>query len=293
MHDGPDGRADGRPFELLASDVRLGIVRVLGESMAGGEHSPLSFSELQTAVGVEDNGRFNYHLDLLTDRFVEKRAEGYRLRPAGIRVFQAVESGSYDAGVEVAPGTIDAPCLTCDGRLSIWYAEGRAWVGCRECDDVSLHYPLPPNVFDRDDHASLAAALSQRLSLDYRSFLRGVCPYCSGDVSASLAWEKAEAITDELADEREVFGRYTCERCYWFVQFSPEVALHEHPALVAFFYERGLDVEDIDYWNQPYEFDVAVRGEDSVELAVSYTYDGDTRALVVDDELRVVAVEDD
>jgi hypothetical protein len=59
-------------FDLLANEIRLDILRTLGEAMAGDGKTPISFSELQRRVGVEDNGRFNYHLDRLLGTFVEK-----------------------------------------------------------------------------------------------------------------------------------------------------------------------------------------------------------------------------
>ena len=71
---------DAALFDLLGNDIRLRIVREL--SVAGSD-APLSFSGLRERVGVEDSGRFNYHLDRLTGPLVCKRPDGYTLTPAG------------------------------------------------------------------------------------------------------------------------------------------------------------------------------------------------------------------
>lgn len=290
MAEDPD--ASSEPFELLASEIRLDIVRALGEAMAGGEHTPLAFSELQGAVGVDDNGKFNYHLSQVLGTFVEKVEEGYRLKPTGISVFQSVKAGTYSGDVTVEPTKIGDACVTCDGETSIWYEDGRVFTGCESCDDVNLRYPLPPGTFDREDFESLVRAASTRISRDYRSFLRGVCPYCSGRVASTIRREIPNGITDELSKSRSVFGSHSCRRCYWFVQFSLETGFQEYPAIVSFLYERGLNLFDVRPWNAPYEYAVEERSTDPLRVAVTYEYDGDSRTLVVDGSLDVVTVED-
>ncbi|ERG89898.1 MAG: hypothetical protein J07HX5_02071, partial [halophilic archaeon J07HX5] len=69
-------------FEAVSDEVRLGILKAFVEERRRRTEIDwtdrkitddvviLSFSELQDAVGVDDSGRFNYHLDKLVDRFI-------------------------------------------------------------------------------------------------------------------------------------------------------------------------------------------------------------------------------
>lgn len=260
--------------------------------MAGAEHTPLAFSDLQSTVGVEDNGKFNYHLSQVAGHYVEKTDEGYQLRPAGIRVFQAIRSGSYATDLTVEPQEVDSPCVDCDGNCSVWYENGRVYSGCKSCDDVTLRYPLPPGMFDPDEPGSLADAASKRLSRDQRSFLRGVCPYCSGDVEGELITEKPEAFTDKQSEKREVFGAYSCRQCYWFLKTNLGSTFREHSAIISFYYERGVNLYDIPQWENPADVDEAVITNDPLTASVTFHCDDDARRIVVDDDLTVVDVED-
>lgn len=277
-HDAPS-----EPFELLANETRLRIVRELGTAMAGHEHTPRAFTEIQTAVGVEDNGKFNYHLSKLVGRFVEKVDEGYRLLPAGIRVFQAVTAGAYHVGLEIPPQPQDDPCGNCGGTTSVWYENGRFHSGCLDCDDGSLDYPLPPGAFDHDDPTDLAEAASERIKRDIRSFLQGVCPYCTGSVENTLY----DSPPPGMGDRWEAFAVFACERCYWFLKLSLGAAYREHPAVVSFLYERGCNVHEVRPWNAPFDYEVRRVREDPPAFSLTYTRDGDARTIVVDERLDV------
>jgi hypothetical protein len=65
-------------FELLSDDTR---VRIVSELFAA--RGSLRFSTLCDRVGVEDTGRFNYHLERLRGALVAKDGEGYVLTPTG------------------------------------------------------------------------------------------------------------------------------------------------------------------------------------------------------------------
>lgn len=83
----PDAVADPETvtdtFTLLSDETRVRIVLALDEAP---DDRPLRFSELRSAVGVRDGGRFNYHLDRLCGRLVEKTDDGYALSREGERV---------------------------------------------------------------------------------------------------------------------------------------------------------------------------------------------------------------
>lgn len=59
-------------FAVLGDETRLNVVRVLWSAGASHEYddvddtaSTMPYSELRRRVGVEDDGRFNYHLSKL------------------------------------------------------------------------------------------------------------------------------------------------------------------------------------------------------------------------------------
>jgi DNA-binding HxlR family transcriptional regulator len=87
----PTARTDGAisataAFELLSDETRVRIVRELARS------GPLRFSTLRQAVGAEDSGRFNYHLERLRKGVVEKGESGYDLTPAGRALADVLEA---------------------------------------------------------------------------------------------------------------------------------------------------------------------------------------------------------
>lgn len=88
----PDGSGavapDAAVFELLGNDIRLGIVRELAAAGA-----PVAFSRLRERVGVDDSGKFNYHLGRLEGRFVVKQEEGYGLTECGRAVVELIDVG--------------------------------------------------------------------------------------------------------------------------------------------------------------------------------------------------------
>lgn len=76
---------------LLADETRI---RILSELYVvrniEAEPDGLRFSTLRRRVGVADSGRFNYHLDQLSDTLVMKTDDKYRLTPTGERLVRAL-----------------------------------------------------------------------------------------------------------------------------------------------------------------------------------------------------------
>jgi len=113
---GTDETAEGAPSDALAvlgEETRVRILRVLAET---GE--PMSFSELRRAVGVEDAGRFNYHLSRVCEHFVREVGSGYELDSAGAQLVTAADvelAGREEVADAVDPGP-DESCPVCGER---------------------------------------------------------------------------------------------------------------------------------------------------------------------------------
>lgn len=99
MHEGEPSDA----LTVLADETRIAILRALADA-----EGALAFSELRRRAGVDDAGRFNYHLTKLREYFVREVDGGYALRHAGSRIVAAAE----DVDPEAATLAADADSVT-------------------------------------------------------------------------------------------------------------------------------------------------------------------------------------
>ena len=134
------GLSPDEAFAILGNDTRLDILNALWEAGAHHEYDDIddtartiSFSELQRAVDVRDNGQFNYHLSELVPAFVRHTDEGYRLSGAGKQVCRAIVaiSGKRTPG---ASSDLETPCPVCGGALTADYEDQWLRVTCSDCD---------------------------------------------------------------------------------------------------------------------------------------------------------------
>ncbi|WP_227131682.1 winged helix-turn-helix domain-containing protein [Halorubellus salinus] len=100
------------PLEVLGNEVRVRVLRALADA-----DRPLAFSELRRRSDVRDTGRFNYHLDRLTDYFVDATDDGYVLAPEGSRVVDLADATGVDATARSGDGVVvddhEGPCPVC------------------------------------------------------------------------------------------------------------------------------------------------------------------------------------
>lgn len=68
-------------FSLLANEDRLAILEAVRSASERDDLLyPVPFSRLREVVGVEDSGRFSYHLRELDGHLLRHTSEGYALR---------------------------------------------------------------------------------------------------------------------------------------------------------------------------------------------------------------------
>lgn len=288
------GRVDKsiEAFDLLSDELRLDILRALGEAMAGEDEVPMSFSELQRRVGVQDNGRFNYHLTQLVDRFVEKTDGGYELRPPGISVYQAIISGAYTDEADVDPTRIEGEfCNDCEAAGEAWYENNHFHLGCAECGKLIIHYPIPPGSFDRDDPESMLTAGSAWVLRDHVTARQGVCPYCAGVVETTLSGD--ESRMEELS-ERKYTGvvSFSCRRCSWALHCNPPFAICPDPVVVSFFSRHGIDVFARHPWATYSDAEEQVLSRDPWRVEVRYLAGDEELRLVVGEHAEILDVVD-
>jgi hypothetical protein len=281
---------DEDAFEALADGTRVGILRALAESRAGGPtDTKLSFSELRERVGVRDSGRFNYHLDKLRGHFVESTDEGYTLTPAGQLVASALVSGAYDPGVSRDPVEIDATCPVCDDRLSVSYEAGLLLVRCPE--NHGFGNSIPPATFDGRDVEAVVEVMTLVNQQEMETAIEGVCPLCRGSMPPEIV-RATELGAPEWAPEYMFLA--ACERCGMILSHFVGACVVRHPAVVSLLYDHGIDVRERAAWELPFATaEPVVVSEDPLRLRVEVECGGDRVSLTLDDAASVVAVDAD
>lgn len=277
-------------FDLLASETRLEIIQSLGSALGSDEQYPMTFSELQQRVGVDDNGRFNYHLQKLDGRFLERADEGYRLRPPGISVYQAVIAGTYTGDLEVERTEVpDEDCPKCGAGVDVWYEDARFHLGCQECDELGVRYPIPPGSFDPDALETLLSAGGTWILRDQVSMRRGLCPYCAGRVDGELT-DNRDSMEGVGHGTFETMAEFTCGRCNWSIYSDLPIAFNTHPAVVSFYHRHGVNVFDQHPWADLSDVDEAVERTDPLVVSVTYTLEDHELTILVDESVGVLEV---
>ncbi|WP_276257639.1 winged helix-turn-helix domain-containing protein [Haloglomus litoreum] len=288
-----DATRSAAAFGAVANETRLSILRSLWAA-----DGPQSFSTLREAVGVRDSGRFNYHLGELTGRFVRKASaddgedrddpgEGYVLTYAGEQVVGAVHSGLYSARAEIDP--FDAgTCPDCGGTLRAEHADETVSVTCGGCGVTVTQFGAPPTLLAGFDEEELPLAFSHWVQSMVERTRRGFCPQCSGRVRAGL--------TRELQETVGLYGaRFDCEVCGGTVTGALGAVVLDHPAVVAFHADHGIDLRTDPFWEVPWLLDqpATVESEDPLRVRLVAEIGDDRLSLRLDERLEVLAAERD
>jgi len=295
-------------FSVLGNETRVRILQVLGEV-----DGPLSFTELREEVGIRQGAQFNYHLDKLVGHFVRKDEEGYALRQAGRRVVEAVLSGAITEDPAVERTEVGAwPCPYCGAPTEVAFREERVERYCTECPglydesatraapDVRGKYgdlgvlTLPPaGVQDR----SAAELLGAAFTWSYAEWLvaaNDICPRCSAPVDRSVTvcerHEAGESTCGRCGRRQAVSFRVECENCNFEQGSIVSMHLAASTELLAFLTARGVDPL-ADPWNWGWEYEEEVVSTDPFEGRFTFTVDGDSITLTVDDDLDVIGAE--
>jgi DNA-binding transcriptional ArsR family regulator len=278
-------------FEALADETRVAILDALAEHRREKDSDPdadtgLSFSELRRAVGAEDSGGFNYHLDRLRDRFVYQDDDGYHLTYAGVSVVAAIRSGTYGE-VERDPRPVEGSCPFCDANLTARYRHAHLRVTC-ENDHTVFGTDLPPGVVaDRSLEAVIYLG-TRRVYHALELGRDGVCVRCYGPAEHSL--DTATAFADESI---RVF-RAQCDWCGTRVAGGVTWCVLTHPAVVAFHHEHGVDLRNRFPWTLDLYHDedaVTELSADPLRLRVDAHLGGDELRVTLDEDGAVLDAE--
>lgn len=302
-------------FKLLGDKTRLAILLALWEAYdPDGTDTGMSFSALYDRVAVSDSANFTYHLDKLTDHFVEKTDEGYKLRNAGLVIVRAIIAGAGIEQPSVSPTRLDILCNRCgQARVELSYQDEATYLTCLECEGFMTgeEYPRgtiakfwfdPAGVTRRQPSELLAASL---IGTEYRTQMMkaGVCPTCSGPIDGSLRLcEEHEpepgGVCSVCGTHDSVRVRYVCSVCKYRNRRPVELTVVDHPAVIAFYDEHDVDTrwdvndpeECIHKLQLLWEMEHTLTSTDPVRISVSVRCEGDELQLTLDEDLDIIQV---
>ena len=190
-----DTLAEDELFTLLGSRPRMQVLRTLWEDLdvpayMTGTQVPMSFSTLQSEASVSDSGNFNYHLGVLTDRFVERTDGGYVLSPLGFSVMQAIDAHTAFSDRTIEPTALEASCPFCSGSLLASYDREILRVACSDCEALGggdlFRVRCPATGSATLELPALLDVGVLRLLTQVSAARYGFCPACYGATELSL-----------------------------------------------------------------------------------------------------------
>jgi len=269
-------------FELISNPNRISILRSLLESGRGSPMDPwLNYSELHAHSGIQDKGNFNYHLNRLIDSFVIKTEKGYRLSLFGFRVMGLIEAGMYDPDKSVESMMVSGECLYCDAPIEIYYEDSACKLECKDGHVLSEGLTLFPNVIESRTPSKITeiTALTSYQSIELT--LKEICPLCQGRITGEIRCFEGE-------EHYRYYGE--CHQCGNQVGCSVGECAICHPKAAVFFYNQGIDIRMMPFWELPFCRWGAetIVTEDPLRVRIDIAHDGDELSLTFDREASVV-----
>ena len=294
-------------FKPLGNELRIEILLALAQAS-----EPLPFTTLQEQLGIEDSGKFNYHINELTTHFIRKTGRGYELRHPGRAIIRTIREGAIASDPVIPPRLIDLPCPFCGADQEFSYADEKLQLRCSNCDGTVgepyepgtlMSYELPAAGLLGRTERDVAAAAHRLYDAEVIAMTGGVCPRCSGTVESEF-----ELCEDHDTENEDICRTchtrylswvvYTCSNCSHARQFPPWFKAFQLPEVIAFFHEAAGFTRELPFpkfltddgtdFRQVTE---EVRNTDPVELAITLCLDDAYCTVVIDEDLDVT-VED-
>ncbi|SEV89543.1 winged helix-turn-helix domain-containing protein [Halobacterium jilantaiense] len=276
-------------FSLVSDETRFAILRELQRA-----DGPMAFSALREAVGVDDPGRFNYHLGELRGQFVAKRDDGYAILPPGKRLVGAVLAGGYTSALDadMDPVPVEGECLDCGGDLEAVFRDHGVGIDCTECAASVTSPDVPPGLLAGSDADAVPGLVGRWNHIQFAANDAGVCRNCYHETERTLHLADAEDddAPEWLADS-DLLGMvfHDCPRCGGRFNVAVQAAVLSHPRVAAYHYEHGIDVRETPTWQ--YDWLGTGRGtvesHDPVRIALPIPLGDERRTFVFDADLDV------
>ncbi|WP_317175951.1 DUF7351 domain-containing protein [Halomontanus rarus] len=295
-------------FSVLSNETRLLTLLALWEVHDPfADQNAIPFSELYDRVNADDTGNFNYHLGKLSDGFVVQGDGGYELSEAGLSLVQAVIAGSAIRTSEHEATRINESCPHCGAPVRLAYPGEYVRVTCTECagwfewegitEGGIVAFPLPPAGLDgRSLEEVLHTMVVYQLNR-VQSMLNRVCPTCGGCVEMQLVVCEDHDAEDGICDAcgTRFLGRahLACTTCKDRVRGPSWTPVINHPAVVAFFYDHGIEHNHAS-WAAMARGDTCreeLVSTDPIRMRITVPAGEDELVVTVDGSLTVVNVE--
>lgn len=223
-------------LSALANPLRVRILLTLADTWEPDwTQSGRSYADLRDALGIEDGGRLNYHLDELRDQFLTSEDGHYRLTSAGTRIVGEMFAGTLTGQRDPLEGDIEYDCFECDRSLTARVDGGILSVTCPEHGEV-YDMGLPFTLVERHTLTELYELAHQRAWRYVGAVRSDVCPHCAN----RFAGPDPDHIDAESGSD--ILLEFACQGCG--VAFKLPVstmAMHCLPTIV-FFADHGFDV---------------------------------------------------
>lgn len=237
----------------LSDPVRVRVLLALAATREPDwTHSGMRYADLREALGIEDGGRLNYHLDKLRDQFVTNEDGHYRLTAAGTRVVGEMYAGTFTGQHDPVEASLDYDCPDCEGPLTASVDSGIISVTCPDHGEV-YDMTVPFRAVDRHTPTELYE-LARHHAWQYVGSVRtDVCPHCGNSFGKPSVKHVVDRSNEQAveADAHAEFGTdsgsevllgFVCHGCGIAFELPIWVfALHCLPAIV-FFADHGFDV---------------------------------------------------
>ena len=290
----PDEEAAAEAFGILSDPTRIAILEAFAEALdradLGDESMPvLSFSAVYDAVDVDSTSRLSYHLEKLDGTYLQHTDEGWQFTFAGEAIVRLVLSGAYAGSVEFDPVEIGGRCPFCEAeRLRVRVDDLMLFRECVDCERLTGGFSVTPaQLRDRDATSLLESTKAQMVSAFWR-FRSAVCTECGGATEVEVRETPAAGAPNDLI----VTGR--CMQCWRVLNGPPSLWLSNHPASVAFHWDRGVDVLSFglhEVTERLMSGEWRTERVDDGEYEVSYRVSDAILRLRTDDDLSVLSAE--
>lgn len=278
------GEADTGPadaFSALSDPLRVDIIRALCEHHRESQTlDPIGFADFRRRVGVDDPGRFRYHLQKLQEDFVEKTDEGYRLTYAGKKVVDAILMGTYTSEVSKDAAELDSDCFICDNPAVATYENGLCVVSC-ENDHPLFTWQVPPTAAAGATPAEIVEVAELLARQGLERALSGICTECYHPIETDVVVEESE----------KPILRAVCETCGARLISPVGYCLLANPRVAALYHRHGRDLDESHIWELSFirdETALTVLEESPARVEVDASLEEETLEVTVNESGHAV-----
>jgi hypothetical protein len=269
----PDADAFGKLADRTRVDILTGLDAL---------ETPAAYADVFEESGVEDRGRFNYHLRALRDHYVEQSTAGYELTQAGRHALNALAAGHFEAPTGGELCETDSPCGRCGGPVRVGYRTGEVVVRCPGCERTLTRYDFPARTAKRLATVELLDAYDAWTRRQFALVDDGVCPFCASPTTTELVAEGTSAHVSA-----------TCGECPASLSAPLGLVILARPRIAGALEARGVDLDGARFWEFPWcQFDAPeLVSADPLRVELVAGSGDDPIRVVVDDAVESVTVD--